>query len=337
MSSPVVDPEPRRWARCTASCGRSRRGCCGSSSPCGSRPPSACSSTRSAAGTCSRPRAGGTCCSAIGGLHARHVPDRAGGRRRGPTCAPAWPTRWPSPCRPRSSRSASPRSPPTPSPGSTSKDARPCSSPPWRCSRSRCRSPSSRCCSCTTSAPTSRSPGSTRRSPCSPTSASTGTTNAVWLSHTAFGMPFAIFLLHNYISSLPRDLFEAARIDGADHFKIFWRLVLPLSVPVLAAFAIFQFLWTWNDYLVASVMIRPNQAAYPTTIVIADLAAGAFGLVGVPAHRRGVHPGRRAPGRLLPAAALLRARHPRRLRQGLSVAPPSVVSKVVVAEPRSVH
>ena len=65
----------------------------------------------------------------------------------------------------------------------------------------------------------------------------TGTTNAVWLSHTAFGMPFAIFLLHNYISSLPRDLFEAARIDGADHFKIFWRLVLPLSVPVLAAFA----------------------------------------------------------------------------------------------------
>jgi alpha-glucoside transport system permease protein len=105
----------------------------------------------------------------------------------------------------------------------------------------------------------------------------TGTTNAVWLSHTAFGMPFAIFLLHNYISSLPRDLFEAARIDGADHFKIFWRLVLPLSVPVLAAFAIFQFLWTWNDYLVASVMIRPNQAAYPTTIVIADLAAGGFG------------------------------------------------------------
>lgn len=104
-----------------------------------------------------------------------------------------------------------------------------------------------------------------------------GTTNAVWLSHTAFGMPFAIFLLHNYISSLPRDLFEAARIDGADHFKIFWRLVLPLSVPVLAAFAIFQFLWTWNDYLVASIMIRPNQAAYPTTIVIADLASAGQG------------------------------------------------------------
>jgi alpha-glucoside transport system permease protein len=104
-----------------------------------------------------------------------------------------------------------------------------------------------------------------------------GSTNAVWLSHTAFGMPFAIFLLHNYISSLPRDLFEAARIDGADHFKIFWRLVLPLSVPVLAAFAIFQFLWTWNDYLVASVMIRPNEAAYPTTIVIASQASAGQG------------------------------------------------------------
>ncbi len=92
----------------------------------------------------------------------------------------------------------------------------------------------------------------------------TGSTTAVWLSHTAFGLPFAIFLLHNYISSLPRDLFEAARVDGADHFKIFWRLVLPLSVPVIAAFAIFQFLWTWNDYLVAVVMINVNRDAFPT-------------------------------------------------------------------------
>ena len=105
----------------------------------------------------------------------------------------------------------------------------------------------------------------------------TGTTNAVWLSHTAFGMPFAIFLLHNYISSLPRDLFEAARIDGADHFKIFWRLVLPLSVPVLAAFAIFQFLWTWNDYLVAAVMIRPNQDGLPDDDRHRRPGVGAFG------------------------------------------------------------
>ncbi|MBT8213315.1 MAG: carbohydrate ABC transporter permease, partial [Acidimicrobiia bacterium] len=77
---------------------------------------------------------------------------------------------------------------------------------------------------------------------------------AVWLTHTGFALPFAIFLLHNYISGLPSDLFESARIDGADHFTIFWRLVVPLSVPVLAAFAIFQFLWTWNDYLIALTM-----------------------------------------------------------------------------------
>ncbi len=89
-------------------------------------------------------------------------------------------------------------------------------------------------------------------------------------------MPFAIFLLHNYISGLPKDLFESARIDGADHFTIFWRLVLPLSVPVLAAFAIFQFLWTWNDYLIAVVMLLSSQDAFPTTIRVANLA-GDFG------------------------------------------------------------
>ncbi|WP_420451093.1 carbohydrate ABC transporter permease [Ilumatobacter sp.] len=103
-----------------------------------------------------------------------------------------------------------------------------------------------------------------------------GTTTAVWLTHTGFAMPFAIFLLHNYISALPKDVFEAARIDGAAHFTIFWRLVLPLSIPVLAAFAIFQFLWTWNDYLIANTMIGANADAQPTTILIANLA-GDFG------------------------------------------------------------
>lgn len=103
-----------------------------------------------------------------------------------------------------------------------------------------------------------------------------GTSTAVWLTHTGFAMPFAIFLLHNYISGLPKDLFESARIDGADHFTIFWRLVLPLSVPVLAAFAIFQFLWTWNDYLIAVVMLLSSQDAFPTTIRVANLA-GDFG------------------------------------------------------------
>jgi len=120
-----------------------------------------------------------------------------------------------------------------------------------------------------------------------------GTTTSVWLTHTAFAMPFAIFLLHNYMSSLPKDIFESARIDGANHFRIFWRLVLPLSVPVLAAFAIFQFLWTWNDYLIAVTMIGANQSAAPSTVVIAAqtgqfgqfehlLTAGAFLQAAVP-------------------------------------------------------
>ena len=102
------------------------------------------------------------------------------------------------------------------------------------------------------------------------------TSTAVWLTHTGFALPFAIFLLHNYISSLPKDVFEAARIDGADHFTVFWRLVLPLSVPVLAAFAIFQFLWTWNDFLIANTMAGTNPDARPTTIFVATLA-GDFG------------------------------------------------------------
>ncbi|WP_420610432.1 carbohydrate ABC transporter permease [Candidatus Poriferisodalis sp.] len=104
-----------------------------------------------------------------------------------------------------------------------------------------------------------------------------GSATAVWLTHTAFALPFAVFLLHNYIASLPGELFEAARIDGADHVTIFWRLVVPLSVPALAAFTIFQFLWTWNDYLVAITMIGSNGEAWPATIRIASLA-GEFGL-----------------------------------------------------------
>jgi len=94
---------------------------------------------------------------------------------------------------------------------------------------------------------------------------------AVWLTHTGFAMPFAIFLLHNYISQLPGELFESARIDGANHFGIFWRLVLPLSIPALASFAIFQFLWTWNDYLIANTMLQ-GQSSAPTTVRIANLA-----------------------------------------------------------------
>lgn len=103
-----------------------------------------------------------------------------------------------------------------------------------------------------------------------------GTSTAIWISHTVFAMPFAIFLLHNYIKGLPKDIFESARIDGADHFTIFWRLVLPLSIPVLAAFAIFQFLWTWNDLLIATVMGDAGGEISPMTVRIAALT-GEFG------------------------------------------------------------
>jgi alpha-glucoside transport system permease protein len=82
-----------------------------------------------------------------------------------------------------------------------------------------------------------------------------GTYLAIWLAHTGFGLPLAIYLLFNYISTLPRDLLESAFIDGASNFTIFTRLILPLSVPALAAFSIFQFLWVWNDYLVALVFL----------------------------------------------------------------------------------
>ncbi|MEC7965208.1 MAG: carbohydrate ABC transporter permease [Pseudomonadota bacterium] len=77
----------------------------------------------------------------------------------------------------------------------------------------------------------------------------------VWLAHTGFGLPLAIYLLRNYMAGLPRDIIENARVDGASDFQIFIRIILPLSFPALASFAIFQFLWTWNDLLVAKVFL----------------------------------------------------------------------------------
>jgi alpha-glucoside transport system permease protein len=82
-----------------------------------------------------------------------------------------------------------------------------------------------------------------------------GTYMAMWLAHTGFGLPLAVYLMFNYISTLPRDILESAFIDGASNFTIFTQLILPLSVPALASFAIFQFLWVWNDYLVALVFL----------------------------------------------------------------------------------
>jgi alpha-glucoside transport system permease protein len=85
------------------------------------------------------------------------------------------------------------------------------------------------------------------------------------LFHTAFGLPFAIFLLRNFFIGIPKDVFESARIDGASELRIFVRLVLPLGLPAIASLAIFQFLWTWNDLLVALVMARDTQ---PITVAI---------------------------------------------------------------------
>jgi alpha-glucoside transport system permease protein len=81
----------------------------------------------------------------------------------------------------------------------------------------------------------------------------------IWLAHTGFGLPFAIYLFRSYIAGLPKDLIESARVDGANDFRIFTRIVLPLSFPVLASFAIFQFLWTWNDLLVAMVFLGSDN------------------------------------------------------------------------------
>jgi alpha-glucoside transport system permease protein len=98
-----------------------------------------------------------------------------------------------------------------------------------------------------------------------------GTFLGLWLAHTAFGLPLATYLLRNYIGSLPSSIIESAKIDGADHFTIFWRLVVPLSVPALAAFAIFQFLWVWNDLLVAYVFLGGTPDNRVVTIALANL------------------------------------------------------------------
>lgn len=94
----------------------------------------------------------------------------------------------------------------------------------------------------------------------------------VWFAHTCFALPLCIFLLHNFMSDLPRELIEAARVDGADHARIFRSIALPLIVPALASFAIFQFIWVWNDLLVALIFAGGTQDVAPLTVKLADLA-----------------------------------------------------------------
>lgn len=114
----------------------------------------------------------------------------------------------------------------------------------------------------------------------------------LWLAHTAYGLPFAIYLLRSFFIGLPRDLFEAAKIDGSSEFRIFTRIVLPLSVPSLAALTIFQFLWVWNDLLVALIYAQ-SPKLWPLTVGINNmlstygpewdiLSAGAFITMVVP-------------------------------------------------------
>jgi len=98
-----------------------------------------------------------------------------------------------------------------------------------------------------------------------------GTFLGVWLAHTGFGLPLATYLLFNYIRGLPRDILESAFIDGASHFTIFVQLILPLSVPALASFAIFQFLWVWNDYLVALIFIGAKPDVQVLTMRLAEM------------------------------------------------------------------
>ncbi|MGN9842131.1 carbohydrate ABC transporter permease [Nonomuraea sp. H19] len=98
----------------------------------------------------------------------------------------------------------------------------------------------------------------------------TGTFPAAWLAHIGFGMSLAIYILRNYMATLPKAVLESARIDGASHFTMFWRLIMPMSVPALASFAIFQFLWVWNDLLVALVFIGPGENQ-PITVAVQAL------------------------------------------------------------------
>ena len=107
--------------------------------------------------------------------------------------------------------------------------------------------------------------------PIFPDLALNGTFLGIWLAHTAFGLPLAVYLLRNFIGSLPSSIIESARVDGADHFTIFWRLVVPLSVPALAAFAIFQFLWVWNDLLVARIFLGGTDETQVLTLALNDL------------------------------------------------------------------
>ncbi len=99
----------------------------------------------------------------------------------------------------------------------------------------------------------------------------TGSFPAIWLAHTGFGLPFGIFLLRNFFGALPREMFESAYLDGASPTTAFFRLVLPLSVPAIASLVIFQFMWVWNDLLIALILLGGVPAVAPMTVQVANL------------------------------------------------------------------
>ncbi len=104
----------------------------------------------------------------------------------------------------------------------------------------------------------------------------TGQYASVWIVHTAFGLPFAIFLLRNFFGALPKDLIESAHIDGASSWRVYWNLILPLSVPALASLVIFQFMWVWNDLLIALIFLGGAVDKAPLTLTVANLV-GSYG------------------------------------------------------------
>jgi alpha-glucoside transport system permease protein len=99
----------------------------------------------------------------------------------------------------------------------------------------------------------------------------TGTFIPIWIAHTIYGLPLAIFLLHNFLRQIPRELIEAGRVDGANWFTLFSKIVLPLSVPAIASFSIFQFLWVWNDLLVGLTFGGGVKEVAPMTVRIAEM------------------------------------------------------------------
>ncbi len=98
-----------------------------------------------------------------------------------------------------------------------------------------------------------------------------GTYPGIWLAHTAYGLPLTTFLMHSFMAGLPKDLFDSASIDGAGPLTTFWRIVMPISVPAVASVFIFQFLWIWNDLLVALVYVGGTPDVAPLTVAVANL------------------------------------------------------------------